>query len=561
MLLLLLACPQTPDTPDETAEETASPIDWPSEGTVLDHLTLVDGNGARADKALVLVGDTIWAVTDAGQAWPEQLTVQDTGGAYALPGLIDSHVHLAYTGALIDQGDLINENVDATLAWGVVGVVDVGGPVWTYALRDSLNATSLHVKATGPFLTAEGSHPCELTYDRQLCVFIEDAAPAQDLVDQGADGLKVALADAGIDATWPRLDPDLIEDVAALGAPVFVHVGSAQDATDAGAVHLTHTPFDSAMSAVGPLESVHSTIGANGSILWTDDIPDTVPAAVAATWNGSAYPVWMGAAEAWTVIARQNLAFLVQNEAPVVAGSDAGYYFVPHGYALHRELQELVNAGMSPQQAIAAATSIPAERYGFEDLGCLDEGCEASLVLLNANPLDDIANTTSIREVWLRGQPAQPSDVGTEAFCMDDGDCSTGRCDRVLHVCEDACTAWSADNSCGEDSWCAATDTNGLGVCHAEVAPCDWKAQDCLPLYGETCIPADLDTNYCWPSGPAQLLDSCSYDNPNTRCEQGLYCSPVSFVCLEYCQVDQDCSWGSCQWQQAAGEDWFGLCY
>ena len=553
LLTLLMAC-------------AAEPV-WPDQGWVLDDVTLVDGQGGRSAQALVLAGDSVWAVMPKGQDWPPHLPVTQGGGRWVIPGLIDSHVHLAYSGALAYPGELVAENVEATLAWGVVGVVDVGGPLWTLTLRDALNQGRLpgpRALATGPFLTVEGSHPCELAWDRELCRFIDgDAAEqGQALLDQGADGLKVALSETGIGTTWPRLDPHLIEELVALGAPVFVHVASARDAEDAEpASHLAHTPFASPLGRVPQVQSIHSTIGANAGILRTDDIPTTVPAAVAATWRPQDYPAWSDAALEWTRQARENLALLVREEAPVVAGSDAGYYFVPHGYALHLELQELVAAGMRPEQALAAATSIPAQIYGFEGLGCLDAGCEASFLVLDSDPLSDIANTTDIAWIVHQGLPPETFTQGDQAFCLSDADCPE-RCDVPSHRCEAACTAWDPLNACGSEAWCAPTDTQGLGVCHRE-SSCDWRAQDCGGphggYYGETCVPADLDTGYCWPSGDRGLLESCDYGA--ARCEQGLYCSPVSALCLELCEGDADCSWGSCQWQRAGSEDWFGLCY
>lgn len=556
MLSLLLACPSAEPV------DSSQTVEWPAEGSVLDDVVLVDGQGRRSGQALVLAGDTIWAVMPAGQPWPDHLQVTQGRGRWVIPGLIDSHVHLAYSGALTYQGELVAENLAATLAWGVVGVVDVGGPTWTLALRDDLNQGSLpgpRAIATGPFLTAEGSHPCELAWDRSLCRFIDDDASEQGqrLLDEGADGLKVALSETGIGTTWPRLDPLALNDLVALGAPVFVHVGSARDAEDAEvASHLAHTPFASALTRAPQVQSIHSTIGANAAILRTDDIPETVPAQVAATWKPESYPAWADAAVGWTEQARANLALLVGEQAPVLAGSDAGYYFVPHGYALHLELQELVAAGMSPQQALAAATSLPAEIYGFEGLGCLDAGCEASFLVLDSDPLQDIANTTDIAWIVHQGRPPETVSHGDGGLCFSDADCPE-RCDVAAHRCEQACTAWDPLNDCGPEAWCAPSDAQGL--CHQESSSCDWRAQDCSTHYRETCVPADLDTGYCWPSGDRAPFESCDYGT--SLCQQGLYCSPVSAVCLEFCEEDTDCSWGTCQWQQAGTKDWFGLCY
>ncbi len=269
-MLLLLAC--TARTPD-TGDSSAPPFVWPSEGWVLDDVTVVDGTGARPDQAIVVAGDSIWAVVDAGQSWPEQLRVEAGEGAFVIPGLIDSHTHLAYSGALSYVGDFVAENLAATLHWGVVGVVDVGGPTWTWRLRDGIASGQIRgprMLATGPFITSEGSHPCELVYDREMCVFVDGDAgeTGQALLDQGADGLKVALSEVGVGTTWPRLDLADLAELTALDATVFVHVATAEDAQDAAAAtHLAHTPFASAMSSLPPVASLHSTVGANAGIL------------------------------------------------------------------------------------------------------------------------------------------------------------------------------------------------------------------------------------------------------------------------------------------------------
>jgi len=86
-------------------------------------------------------------------------------------------------------------------------------------------------------------------------------------------------------------------------------------------------------------------------------------------------------------------------------GADAGA--VPdhfYAYSAHRELQLMVEAGMTPEQALAAATSTSANYLRLNDRGTLDAGKSADFVVLDANPLDDIANTKKIAKVYLKGQ-------------------------------------------------------------------------------------------------------------------------------------------------------------
>jgi imidazolonepropionase-like amidohydrolase len=93
---------------------------------------------------------------------------------------------------------------------------------------------------------------------------------------------------------------------------------------------------------------------------------------------------------------------------PILAGTDAtetpaAPASPPFGTSLHDELELLVEAGLTPVEALRSATSVAAQHFGLDDRGAIAHGLRADLVLLDADPTIDIAATRSIRGVWLAG--------------------------------------------------------------------------------------------------------------------------------------------------------------
>jgi imidazolonepropionase-like amidohydrolase len=74
-----------------------------------------------------------------------------------------------------------------------------------------------------------------------------------------------------------------------------------------------------------------------------------------------------------------------------------------HRASVHHELQLLVRAGLTPTEALRAATGVPARRFGLDDRGRIGESLRADLVLVDGDPTTRIADTLNIRQVWRRG--------------------------------------------------------------------------------------------------------------------------------------------------------------
>jgi len=96
----------------------------------------------------------------------------------------------------------------------------------------------------------------------------------------------------------------------------------------------------------------------------------------------------------------------------IMAGSDSPEAFLLYGWSLHRELRNLVDAGLSPYAALEAATRNPAEYLkGLDSFGTVGRGKRADLLLLEANPLDSIDNTERCAGVMVRGRWLPESDL------------------------------------------------------------------------------------------------------------------------------------------------------
>lgn len=586
----------------------AAPAALPDGLVILDHAHLIDALTDRPAAALLLSEGLIWDVREAGQAWPIDAQVIDLEGAVVVPGLIDAHVHLALSGATVPVGDTLEANLRAQLAWGVLGVADLGAPAGLADVAAAVDTGALvgpRIWSAGRFLTAVGSHPCEVYNDRSLCVFVdEEGGSGEAAVDpaallaraRGRDGAKVALADAAF-SPWPtpRLDLGdlalLVEAADAAGIPVVAHVDTEADAEDAlaaGVSLLAHPVFDAPL-ARAPEGTVMSTLGAfqgtgallDGSLL-ADDTRYT-PAAVRAVWQalydapGLLAPGWAEGNAAWALAAAHNLNLARDQGVPVLAGSDAGYWFVPHGLGLHRELEALVAAGWSPAEALRAATLEPALALGWADQGLLSPGYRADLLVLGADPRQDVRALRDIRGRWIGGRlwspddplrPAEAAPLSAAAGegCVAEADCAPGlRCDGVDHRCAPACDppydrvgACDADSACLPADGAVATD----GVCRP-LEGCDLYAQDCSPArYGEACVPVDLDTNRCWPVGSAGEGDACSWTDPALGCEAGLLCSWIDSRCYRLCDpaLPPEAGCAACEEQQVEGQGWFGLC-
>ena len=309
----------------------------------------------------------------------------ETGG-YLIPGLIDCHVHI--------------EGLDTleTLAHsGVTTALDMGNPMSLLApLRGHPGAADL--RAAGIVSTSPTSAHAQRMHGEPE-VLVASAADADAWVaarvDEGADYIKVVIDLPGFDQA--TVDA-LVAAAHARGRKVVAHAARLDAVTmaqAAGVDILTHAPLDRPIDAAQAAALV-----AAGAII----SPTLV------MMEGMVVGLTrMGVPGLTYEPARTSVATLLAAGMPILAGTDANVApFAPStpafGESLHHELELLVDAGLSPAQALDAATTVPAACFDLADRGRILPGLRADLVLLDADPLADISATRAIRGVWVAGQ-------------------------------------------------------------------------------------------------------------------------------------------------------------
>jgi imidazolonepropionase-like amidohydrolase len=205
-------------------------------------------------------------------------------------------------------------------------------------------------------------------------VFYHD--DASDLVDAGIDGFAHLVRDR-------EMDDALVAAIVRRGVYVMPNLGGAERGTHAGLPPW----FDEPGLAALLRESLPATVISRMRAAFTSRDP-------------------AAAAEARTryTILERSLRKLNAAGARIILGSDTGLEDHVFGHAEQRELEAMVNAGMTPAQVIEAATSRSAEYLGLGDTGVVAAGRRADFLVLGGSPLDDIRNTRRIEAVYLGGR-------------------------------------------------------------------------------------------------------------------------------------------------------------
>lgn len=452
-----------PDGSWKIAVSTAfgSPGDRPVPAYAFTGATVIDGTGAapRPNATVVMRNGRIECVGECEiGAGVETI---DARGRWIIPGLIDAHVHYSQTGWADGRPDAEDVRArfpyDSTivdleanperffrsyLCSGVTGTFDVGGFPWTWPLRARAEASTAapHVAAAGPLLSTI-DHWLNLPAARQFVFTASDSATragARMARQYGSDALKVWYLVEGPSPDTVHLKAMLraaADEARAADMPLIVHattLWAAKDALRAGARLLVHsvedqpvddefiqlarqagavyTPTLTAMQ--GYLQLFGRRFDPTGVAMECVDPATRAKAALTDALPANDYPM----DRIRQTIARgreimgENLRRVHAAGIPVAMGTDAGNPLTLHGASVYNEMEAMAAAGLTPMDVLIASTRTAARAMGRDDIGTLQVGKMADLVVLDADPLADVRNLRAVRlvarggEVWTRAE-------------------------------------------------------------------------------------------------------------------------------------------------------------
>jgi imidazolonepropionase-like amidohydrolase len=393
---------------------------------VVTNVRVFDGERVHEQAAVAVMDGIIQAVGRDVRPWRHLPTI-DGRGATLLPGFIDTHVHVQS-----------REDLRDALQFGVTTVLDMGAtiePRELFGLRADADRTNSLADLRSAGLLARTPRD-NAKPDPRIRVQIPGVRSVDDVrrfvqerTTEGSDYLKLALTGVrSRDPLVPNLQPPLVRALVATAHEnrllAVAHVETIEDvhvALDAGVDRLAHAwrtgGFDAAtarrVAGAGVFVSTTLSIpdgftGEGQAALLADRRVHTrlTPSARAHLQRGGSRPAGSGASDPATSLRDQIAAVrsLHQAGARLLTGTDA-HHDNPSafGIAVHRELELLVRAGLTPLQVLRAATADAADAFRLQDRGRVRARARADLLLVRGNPLTDITATRDILRVWKRG--------------------------------------------------------------------------------------------------------------------------------------------------------------
>lgn len=393
-LLALGACGKSPD----------SVAPQQSNAVLFEGARLITGSGSEPieNSAFVVADGRFAAVGVAGQlAAPEGARRVDLSGATVIPAIVDAHTHLSTTReALIsDLSRRAYYGIGAALS---LGSDDASAPL---EIRDEVIPGAARYRSAGLGITAPEPGRNEVHW-----VKTEEAAreAVRAEVARKVQIVKIWVDDR--DGKYEKLSPALyravIDEAHQHDVKVAAHIFALEDAKEllrAGVDIFAHGVRDRDID-----DEFVALIKERPNVVLIPNLPNRGVAADVSWLAASLSPDELTKAQASFKedaklqaafgIQARNLERLAREGVTIAFGTDGNNPWAPH-----IELEDVVAAGLSPADAIVAATRNSAAVFGSNDIGTIEPGKSADFVVLDANPLEDIRNTRRIASVYLRG--------------------------------------------------------------------------------------------------------------------------------------------------------------
>jgi imidazolonepropionase-like amidohydrolase len=399
-LLALGACSEAPSP--TAADQAPAPG---AGSTVFTGARLIVGDGSVIENATFAVGpDNRFGLVGptAAVTVPAGATTVDLAGLTVMPAIIDTHVHLSR------DREALTADLKRRAYFGVSAVLSLGQDDGDaiYAMRREVIPGAALYRTAGRGFTAPEPGRSEVPY--WVTTPDEARAGVREQAARGVDIIKVWVDDRM--GQYPKLAPELytavIDEAHRAGLRVTAHEYYLVDAK--GLVRAGIDAF-----AHGVREDIDDELVAmlkeRPAFVLVPNLPDR-GVAQDLSWLSAHLPADQVAqlqaastdrpdAQAFFGIQARNLARLSREGVKIALGTDGN---IP--YSAHLEMADMVAAGMTPSEVIVASTSNAAEFMRLADAGSVASGKSADFLVLEANPLDDIANTRRIRDVYLRGE-------------------------------------------------------------------------------------------------------------------------------------------------------------
>ena len=407
--LLTLAC-----SPNDMS--TSGEVDGAAQTTATiayDGARIIVGNGNVIETGtLLLDGNRVLAIGDAVDV-PEGVERVDLAGRTVMPAIIDTHVHLRS-----DTRATLVEDLQRKAYYGVAAVLSLGRGIGdaAFQLREETVPGAALYRTVGRGITAPEPGRTEVPY--WIATPEEARAAVQELAPEGNGMVKIWVDDRG--GQFDKLTPDVygavIDEAHQAGLRVTAHVYTLEDAKgllDAGLDAFAHGIRD-----VDVDDEVVQMFAERPSVVLVPNLPGTGLPTDFSWLRGTLPPEQIAQLQERSVdnpeaqerfgIQARNLERLHAEGVTIAFGTDGGA-----GWSPHAEMEDMVLAGMAPGDVIVAATQNSAALMELEDMGTLEPGKSADFIVLEENPLDDITNTRSIVDVYLRGERVDRESLST----------------------------------------------------------------------------------------------------------------------------------------------------